>query len=119
MLLQIITSDEFEGLLQKHQILFIDFWAEWCEPCKVFGKIYEQVAIQQPDIQFAKINVEEAVELAQIFQIRSIPHLMVFKQGLAIYSEVGSMPQTTLNELVQQARNADISKILAKIDERE
>ena len=67
-------------------------------------------------IVFAKVNIEEEHVLAETFQIRSIPHLMVFKQGIAIYSEAGSMPESTLKELVQQALDADVSEIKAQLD---
>ncbi|WP_019217104.1 thioredoxin family protein [Legionella tunisiensis] len=114
-----IKTDQFEGLLANHEIVFIDFWAEWCVPCKQFAMVYEKVAEQNKTVEFAKVNIEEEAELAEIFQIRSIPHLMIFKQGIAIYSEAGSMPESTLKELVQQAVSVDVSEIRAKIDKGE
>ena len=111
-----LTSDQFETYIQKNDIVFIDFWASWCAPCRQFAHVYEKVSTQHPSIAFAKINIEEEHELAETFQIRSIPHLMVFKQGIVIYSEAGSMPESTLNELVQQAIEADVSKIREELD---
>ena len=115
-LTQSINSDQFESLIKLNDIVFIDFWASWCAPCKQFAKIYEQVASLYDTIVFAKINIEEETLLADTFQIRSIPHLMVFKQGIVIYSEAGSMPESTLKELVQQALDADVSEIRAQLD---
>lgn len=114
---QSINSNQFEKLIQENNIVFIDFWASWCAPCKQFSLIYDRVAALYPNIFFGKINIEEETELADAFQIRSIPHLMIFKSGIAIYSEAGSMPESTLKELVKQALDADVSAILDKIDE--
>lgn len=111
-----VSSSQFEALIRDNDIIFIDFWAEWCAPCKHFSHVYEKVAALNTNIVFAKINIEEEGELAESFQIRSIPHLMVFKQGIIIYSESGSMPESTLKELVEQARVADVSEIKAQLD---
>ncbi len=114
-----VGSDEFEALIQKNEVVFIDFWAKWCAPCKQFASVYERVAEQSPGVVFAKIDIESEAELAETFNIRSIPHLMVFKQGIAIYSEAGSMPESTLKELVEQAQEADVSAIRKQLDQDE
>lgn len=113
--IQAIQGETFEALLQEHAILFVDFWAPWCSPCKQFSIIYEHVAEAYPLITFGSVNIEQETELADIFQIRSIPHLMVFKQGIAIYSESGSMPESTLKELAEQALKVDVSGILDEL----
>lgn len=113
--IQAIQSETFEALLQENTILFVDFWAPWCSPCKQFSVIYERVAEAYPLITFGSVNIEQETELADIFQIRSIPHLMVFKQGIAIYSESGSMPESTLKELAEQALKVDVSGILDEL----
>ena len=112
-----LTGDKFEALIDNNDIVFIDFWASWCAPCKQFAHVYERVAKSYKNIIFTKVNIEEESELADVFQIRSIPHLMVFKQGIAIYSEAGSMPESTLKELVEQAYAADVSEIKAQLKE--
>ncbi len=114
---QTLTGDAFESFINENEIVFIDFWAEWCAPCKQFATVYEKVADQFPMIRFVKVNIEEQQELADFFEIRSIPHLMVFKEGIVIYSEAGSMPESTLKELAQQALDADVSDIRAQIEE--
>ena len=114
-----LNHGQFESFIHEHEIVLIDFWAAWCAPCKQFAHVYEKVASQYENIVFAKINIEDDPELAETFQIRSIPHLMVFKQGIAIYSEAGSMPESTLKELVQQALDADVSEIRAQLDKGE
>lgn len=114
-----INGEQFESVIHDNEIVIIDFWAAWCAPCKQFAHIYERVAALYEKVVFAKINIEEEHELAEAFQIRSIPHLMVFKQGIVIYSEAGSMPESTLKELVQQALDADVSDIKAQLDKEE
>ncbi len=118
-LVKSISHAQFDSLIVDNEIVFIDFWASWCAPCKQFAHVYEKVAALYETVAFAKINIEEELELAEMFQIRSIPHLMVFKQGIAIYSEAGSMPESTLKELVQQAVEADVSGIKKQLDEGE
>ena len=110
------SGAELELLTKQNNIVFVDFWATWCAPCRQFGVVFEQVAAKHQDIIFAKVNIEEEQALAETFHIQSIPHLMVFKQGIVIYSDAGSMPESALVDLVQQAIAADVSKILEEID---
>lgn len=108
---QAITSEEFESVIQSNAIVFVDFWAAWCAPCKQFAVVYDRVSELYPGISFVKVNIEEQQELAEFFGIRSIPHLMVFKEGIVIYSNAGSMPESVLKELAQQALDVDVSEI--------
>jgi thioredoxin 1 len=114
-----ITGAEFQSLIDENEIVFIDFWADWCAPCKQFSKVYEQVAEQFSNIKFAKVNIEVEQELADFFEIRSIPHLMVFKDGIVIYSNTGSMPASILRELIEQALVVDVSAIRAELQQQD
>ncbi|HVT62876.1 MAG TPA: thioredoxin family protein [Legionellaceae bacterium] len=109
-----MDAANFEALLADNEIMFVDFWAPWCVPCKQFKEVYEQVSVQYPDILFGSVNIEEEASLAELFELRSIPHLMVFKQGMAIYSESGSMPESILRELVEQALVVDMNDVKEK-----
>jgi len=113
---QSVNMAQLEPLINANEIVFIDFWASWCAPCRQFSHVYEKVAALHEQIVFAKVNIEEESELAETFHIRSIPHLMVFKQGIVVYSESGSMPESTLKELVRQAVDADVSDIKAQLE---
>ncbi len=106
-----VHTDNFEVFIQQHNVIFFDFWAKWCEPCKQFADVFAKVATQCPEIMFVKINIEQESALAELFNIRSIPHLMVFKEGIAIYSEAGSMPESALLDLVNQALAVDVSEL--------
>ncbi|MFA5959102.1 MAG: thioredoxin family protein [Tatlockia sp.] len=112
-----LAFNDFEACIQKNEIVFIDFWAQWCAPCKQFASVYAQVAKQYPQVVFAKVNVETEEDFASSLQIQSIPHLMVFKQGILIYSESGSLPESVLKDLVEQALHVDVKEIRQKLDE--
>jgi thioredoxin 1 len=98
-----IQSEAFEALIAEHELVFLDFWAPWCAPCVSFSKVYHETAQCYPNVVFAQINIEESPELADSLEIRSIPYLMVIKQGVVIYAESGSMPKSRLDELIEQA----------------
>lgn len=114
-----LTLTEFQEKINQYPIALIDFWASWCGPCKMFSKTYEAVSIAYPEIAFFSVNVENETALADEFQIRSIPHLMVIKQGIVIYSDSGNFPESTLKELVAQAIAVDVSQILETIPPKE
>ncbi len=114
-----LTSANFESSIKNNKILLIDWWAEWCQPCMQFATIYEKVAAMYPDIMFGKINIAKEEDLSQAFHIRSIPHLMILKDEIAIYSEAGSIPKSTLKELVDQALVVDVSEIRSKMEQEQ
>jgi thioredoxin 1 len=113
-----LTKENFESnVLQQGKIVLLDFWASWCGPCKMFGPIFEAASDKHPDIVFGKVNTEEQRELAGMFQIRSIPTLMVFRDGLAIFQQAGALPAEVLDDLVGQVRALDMDEVKAKIAE--
>lgn len=114
-----VTASNFKDTIEKNNIVFIDYWAEWCGPCRAFGPIFEQAAQDNPDIAFAKCDTEKEMELASAFQISSIPTLMVFKEGVLIFSQPGMLPGPALSELVEKVRELDMEEVRAKIAEHE
>jgi thioredoxin len=110
-----VTSSEFEALITKGGTVFVDFWAEWCGPCKMFGPIYEKVSEQYPDITFAKVDTEAEREIAAAAGITSIPTLMAFRDGILLYREAGALPEQSLQKLVAQVTSLDMDEIRAEI----
>jgi thioredoxin len=110
-----VTSSEFEALITKGGTVFVDFWAEWCGPCKMFGPIYEKVSEQYPDITFAKVDTEAEREIAAAAGITSIPTLMAFRDGILLYREAGALPEQSLQKLVAQVASLDMDEIRAEI----
>jgi len=110
-----VTSSEFEALITKGGTVFVDFWAEWCGPCKMFGPIYEKVSEQYPEITFAKVDTEAEREIAAAAGITSIPTLMAFRDGILLYREAGALPEQSLQKLVAQVTSLDMDEIRAEI----
>jgi thioredoxin 1 len=111
-----LTKDNFEAtVLQEGEIVLLDFWASWCGPCKMFGPIFEAASEKHPDIVFGKVNTEEQPELGGMFQVRSIPTIMVFRDGLAVFQQAGALPAEMLEDLVTQVRALDMAEVKAKI----
>lgn len=113
------TMQELEELIENHDIVLVDFWAEWCMPCKMFGPVYSKVSEQYPDIAFAKVNTEAARNLAGAFQIRSIPTLALLRQNVLLYKEAGALPEPHLMELLKKVQDLDMEDISRKIAERD
>ena len=94
-------------------IVFIDFWAEWCGPCKRFAPVFEQASEQYPDVTFAKVDTEDQLELSARYGVRSIPTLVIYRDGIPVFSQPGAMPAAVLEDLVSQVRALDMAEVRA------
>ena len=99
-----VTMETFEETVDQHEVVILDFWAEWCQPCKVFAPAFKMMAELHPEIFFGAVNTEVAVDLAQAFQVRSIPTLMAFKNGDLVFEQPGILQVEHFNELVQKLK---------------
>src|SRR5260221_1020153 len=112
-----LTKDTFEEAVTADGIVLVDFWAAWCGPCRQFAPVYERTSEQNADIVFGKVDTEAQPELSAAFDIRSIPTLMIFRDGVMIFSQPGALPETALVDLIGQARALDMDEVRTQIVE--
>ena len=106
-----LTAANFESVVTSNDVVLIDFWAEWCGPCKMFGPIFEKVSEQFPDLVFAKVDTEAEQQLAGTFNIMSIPTLMIVREQVVVYSQPGAIGEATLVDIVNQAMALDMEEV--------
>jgi thioredoxin 1 len=94
-------------------IVFIDFWAEWCGPCKRFAPVFEQASERNADITFAKVDTDEQRELSARYGVTSIPTLVIYRDGIPVFSQPGALPPAVLDDLVSQVRELDMAEVRA------
>lgn len=110
-----LTEEVFEETINREGILLLDWWAEWCGPCKQFAPIFEAASERHPDITFAKIDTEAEQALAGAVQITSIPTLMAFRDGILLYAQPGALPAEALEQIIAQVRELDMDRVRAEI----
>ena len=114
-----LGKDNFEQVITENSMVIIDFWASWCAPCKMFGPVFEKAAERHPDVVFAKVNTEEEQELAQYFQVRSIPTVMMARDQIFVFSESGALPSSALDEVIGKVKALDMDEVRKSIDEQQ
>jgi thioredoxin 1 len=114
-----LTEENFEKIIAENEIVVIDFWAEWCGPCKQYGPIFERVAENNPGITFAKVNTDEQQGVAAQFQIRSIPTTAILKDQVIVFQQEGVLFQEKLAEIVKKAQALDMERVRKRIAEQE
>lgn len=114
-----LTKETIDETIKNNDIVIIDFWAEWCGPCKAFGPVFEKVSETHEDIVFAKCNTEEQQELASNFQIQSIPTIMVFREQIQVFRQSGALPEEALEELIGKIKGLDMDDVRRQNEEAE
>ncbi|MEU6990893.1 thioredoxin [Streptomyces sp. NPDC046465] len=114
-----LTKDNFDQTVTDNGFVLIDFWADWCGPCKQFAPVYEKAAEANPDLVFAKVDTEAQPELAQAFNIQSIPTLMIVRDQVAVFAQPGALPEAALTDVIGQARNLDMDEVRRQVAEEQ
>ena len=110
-----LTESSFADTIKQSPIVFVDFWAQWCGPCRSFAPVYEKAALANTDIVFAKVDTEAEQGLAGSFEISSIPTLMAIRDGVVLYSQAGALPQEGLDTLISAIRAVDMEQVRTEI----
>jgi thioredoxin 1 len=114
-----LTAENFESTIEGAGLALVDFWAEWCGPCRMFGPVFERVSEQHPDAVFGKVDTEAQEALAGSFGISSIPTLMIIRDNVIVYAQPGALPEAALQELITKARALDMDEVRASIAKHE
>jgi thioredoxin 1 len=112
-----LTKENFQQTVTADGITLVDWWAEWCGPCRMFAPVFEKASQKHSDITFGKIDTEDQPELAGMAQIMSIPTLMAFRDGVLVFSQPGALPEAALEQVIQAVRDLDMDEVRRQLDE--
>lgn len=110
-----LTAENFEKTVLAENIVLVDFWAEWCGPCRQFAPVYEAASEQHDDIVFGKVDTEAEQALALAANITSIPTLMAFRDGILVFAQPGALPASALQQVIDGVRGLDMDTIRAEV----
>lgn len=110
-----LTEENFETTITSNDVVVVDFWAEWCGPCKAFGPTFEAVSEAHPDVVFGKVDTDAQQALAATFQIRSIPTLMVFREQVVLFAQDGALPKKALEDILAKVQALDMDDVRAQM----
>ena len=114
-----VGADTFAETLRDNDIVLVDFWADWCAPCRMFAPVFEQASTSHPDVVFAKVDTEAEQELAAQAGITSIPTLMAFREGVLVFSQPGALRASGLEQVIGAVRDLDMDDFRRQVAEHE
>ena len=114
-----LTTETFQDTVLADGIVLVDFWADWCMPCKMFGPVFEAASEEHPDIVFGKVDTEAEQGLAAALNIRSIPTLMAFREGVLVFAQPGALPEAALEQVIQAVRDLDMEEVHREVEAQE
>ncbi len=112
-------GSSFNEIIEENKLVIIDFWAEWCGPCRAYGPIFEGVSEEFPDVVFAKVDTEAEQALAGSFGIRSIPTTIAFKDGIGVFMQPGALPEDALRDLIGKLQSLNMDEVRAELEAQE
>ncbi|NLU83032.1 thioredoxin [Rhodococcus sp. HNM0569] len=115
---QTLTQQNFDDIVTGNDVVLVDFWASWCGPCRSFAPTYEASSEEHPDVVHGKVDTEAEQGIAQAANIRSIPTIMAFREGVLVFNQAGALPPAALEDLVTQVKALDMDEVRKQIAEQ-
>lgn len=114
-----LTKETFKSTIESDGIVLVDYWAEWCGPCRQFAPTYQEVSENHDDVVFAKVDTEAEPEIASAVNIQSIPTLMAFRDGILVFAQPGALPKQALEEIITKVRELDMDEVRQQVEAEE